>query len=120
MTASLARSILHALEYFGHIGQRNAVSRHALKAEMNYNASDRPFRRAYHSDDCPVCVCESGLFIPARWHEVESCIRYLAPHLSPVDLKRRAAVLTQAYRHLMLAEAGPLFDNTPSYQEARP
>jgi hypothetical protein len=120
MNAPLPLSILHALEYFGHVGQHNAIGRHALKAEMGYRASDRPFRRAYHEDDCPACVCEQGLFIPARWHEVESCIRYLAPHLSPVDLKRRAAVLTQAYRHLMTRDIGPLFEGAPAYQEARP
>ena len=119
MTAHLARSILHALEYYGHIGQRNAIGRHALKAEMGYNASDRPFRRAYHSDDCPVCVCESGLFIPARWWEVESTIKYLAAHLSPGLLKHRAAVLTLAYRHLMIRDVGPLFEHEYQREGAR-
>lgn len=119
MNGSLSLSILHALEYYGHIGQRNAIGRHALKAEMGYNASDRPFRRAYHSDDCPVCVCESGLFIPDSWREVESCIRYLAAHLSPVLLKHRAAVLTLAYRHLMTRDEGPLFESEYQSEGAR-
>ncbi|MFA4909395.1 MAG: hypothetical protein WC583_07055 [Candidatus Omnitrophota bacterium] len=119
MTAALSRSILHALEYYGHIGQRNAIGRHALKAEMGYNASDRPFRRAYTSPECPVCVCESGLFIPARWREVESTIKYLAAHLSPGLLKHRAAVLTQAYRHLMTRDIGPLFEHERHTEGAR-
>ena len=119
MTPNLSRQILHALEYFGHIGQHNAIGRHALKAEMGYNASDRPFRRAYTSDACPCCVCDDGLFIPAHWHEVQDSIRFLAAHLSGPKLQHRAQVLTLAYRHLMLAEAGPLFDTAPAYQEAR-
>jgi hypothetical protein len=107
----LAPLILTNLRRFGHVGRHNAVSRHDLKAEMLYNASDRTFRRAYTSDICPVCVCDDGLFIPAHWYEVQDYLRYYGSHVRPELLKARAAVMTLAYHELMTRDVGPLFES---------
>jgi hypothetical protein len=107
--AHLSHAILSNLRRFGHIGRHNAVSRHALQVEMRINVPDRTFRRAYTADQCPVCTCDDGLFIPAHWHEVSDCLRYLAHHLSGPKLQHRAAVMTLAYHELMTRDTGPLF-----------
>jgi hypothetical protein len=120
--SQVAEIILDALRQRGHVGRHNAIPRADLLRCLSWRGidiSDRPFRRIYNSDDCAVLVCDGGLFLPLHWYEVEDCIRYLAAHLSGPKLKHRAAVLTLAYRHLMLRDVGPLFDAASQHAEVR-
>ena len=114
--------LIDVLRRYGYIGRRNAAPRSRLLFAMSaygINISDRTFRRIYTSDDCPVCSCDDGLFIPAHWWEIQEYLRYYGSHVRPALLQARARVMTLAYHDLMLRDVGPLFEEE-AQAEARP
>lgn len=101
-------------------GRQNAMPRAALERLLmpyGIGKNDRAIRLAYSV--LPICACTDGLYVPTKPEDVDEYRRFLAAHLSGPKLQHRAQVLTLAYRHLMLAEAGPLFEGEYQSEGAR-